>query len=148
MRTPKAASEDSDSSSEESSSESGLCGVLPRRHETYSSLGVDSDTSFGKPKSKKHSGAKVILSPPRPKVSVKSKIKTPASKTSPPSSKSEGESSSSSDSESSDSDGGEVKKSVPGLTSKATKAKKAVAVSPKSESGGGYFLRFTFLYSS
>jgi len=123
-----------------------VCGALSRSHETCSSSDADSDTSSQKPKSKKHSEAKVI-SPPKSKISAKSKVKTPASKPSPPSSRSEGDSSSSSDSESSDSDDGDVKKKVPGSTSKATKAKKTAAVSPKSESRGGYFLRVAFLCS-
>jgi len=147
MYVPKPVSENSESSSEETSSESGLCGILPRCHEIYSSLPSDADSGANSRslKSNKYSKVKAISPPqqsPNPKirkVSARSKVKPPTSKSSPSSS----ESSSSSDSESDESDNNGVKKITPGSTQKGTKSEGAtVAISPKSKSRGGCSLRY------
>jgi len=146
MYAPKPASEDSESSSEETSSESGLYGVLPHRHEICSFLfsGADSGANSRPPKSNKVSKAKAVSfpqqnpSPKKPKVSAESKVKPPASK----SSSSSSESSSSSDSESDEPVNDEVKKVTPGSKPKGPQSGGAtVAISPKSEFGGEYSLR-------
>lgn len=144
--TPKVASEDSESSSEESSSESGLGGSLRRYRDICSFLPSDADTdqNLRKPKGKKRSGEVSVSSPPkktvtpRPKASVKSKAKSLVPKASPPSANPEVESSSSSESESSDSDNSEVEEGGPDRTTKDIKFEKlTTTVTPKPKPGGG-----------